>query len=104
MMRNKWLIILLIVLTLLVNIIAWIVTVDSLRSDAADHEEIYMICDVYDAVTNGEMVETDIILPNGELLTRQLPVSSDLPEDFSEVIVKTYDLDDYTTYKIVGMR
>ena len=63
-----------------------------------------MICDVYDVVVNGEQVLIDIELPDGELLTKQMNVNDDLPEEFDEVVIQTSDLDDYTTYNIVGVR
>lgn len=69
-----------------------------------EDENVYMICDVYDVVYNGNTVLIDITLPNGELLTRQMSIDDDLPEKFSEVVIKTDNLDDYSKYQIVGMR
>lgn len=80
------------------------VSVSTMKEHEIKDDNIYMICDVYDTAVNGEQVLVDIKLPNGELLTKQLSVNDDLPEEFEEVVIKTSDLDDYTTYKIVGMR
>lgn len=80
------------------------VAVSTTKEHEIKDDNIYMICDVYDIAVNGEQVLVDIKLPNGELLTKQLSVNDDLPEEFEEVVIKTSDLDDYTTYKIVGMR
>lgn len=80
------------------------VAVSTMKEHEIKDDNIYMICDVYDIAVNGEQVLVDIKLPNGELLTKQLSVNDDLPEEFEEVVIKTSDLDDYTTYKIVGMR
>ena len=33
-----------------------------------------------------------------------MSVEDDLPEEFTEVVIETNDLDDYSTYEIVGMR
>lgn len=81
-----------------------IVAANTIKEHQTKDDNIYMICDVYDIAVNGEQVLVDIELPNGELLTKQLSVNDDLPEEFEEVVIKTSDLDDYTTYKIVGMR
>ena len=81
-----------------------IVAVNTMKEHEIKDNNIYMICDVYDIAVNGEQVLVDIELPNGELLTKQLSVNDDLPEEFEEVVIKTSNLDDYTTYKIVGMR
>lgn len=77
---------------------------NTLNVHGTDDEMVYMICDVYDVTYNGATIEINIILPNGELLTRQMREDDDLPEDFSEVVIQTPDLDKYSTYKIVGMR
>ena len=69
-----------------------------------EDNNVYVICDVYDVVYNGNTVLIDITLPNGELLTRQMSIDDDLPEEFSEVVIKTSNLDDYSKYQIVGMR
>lgn len=69
-----------------------------------EDNNVYVICDVYDVVYNGNTVLIDITLPNGELLTRQMSIDDDLPEEFSEVVIKTRNLDDYSKYQIVGMR
>ena len=103
-MKNRISLVVFIVVVLLVNLTVWLTVVNALHSDAADCNEVYLICDVYDVVYNGEMVEIDMLLPNGELLTRQMSINDDLPEGFSEIIVKTDDLDNYSTYEIVGMR
>lgn len=79
-------------------------TTDPIQPASAIHKDVYMICDVYDVTYNGNNVDIDIVLPNGELLTRQLSVDDDLPESFYEVVIQTSDLDDYSTYNIVGMR
>ena len=104
LLKNKK-VIALIVIVILINIaeILWVThTADNIINKKDNN--VYMICDVYDVVTNGNRVQVDIELPNGELLTKQLSVDNDLPEEFEEVVIQTSDLDDYSTYKIVGMR
>lgn len=93
------------VIIVVVNLCLFLFGITELNS--ALHEEdnnVYLICDVYDVVYNGSTVLIDITLPNGELLTRQMSIDDDLPEEFSEVVIKTSNLDDYNKYQIVGMR
>lgn len=93
---------------ILANLILWIYAAHTAHSVVdtfnSDDNYVYVICDVYDVVSNGQTVEIDIVLPNGQLLTRQMSIDSDLPEGFREVVIQTSNLDDYSTYKIVGMR
>ena len=106
MLRNKK-VVAAIVVVLLVNIGQWVWiahTANKLVKTNQKSDAVYMICDVYDVIYNGKDVEIDVILPNGELLTRKMSVDDDLPEDFTEVVIETANLDDYSTYKIVGMR
>lgn len=72
--------------------------------DLDTSKDVYMVCDVYDVTYNGANVEINVILPNGTLLTREMHEDDDLPEGFDEVIIKTNNLDNYSTYQIVGMR
>ena len=88
-----------------VNLCLFLFGITELNSALNEEDNnVYLVCDVYDVVYNGSTVLIDITLPNGELLTRQLSIDDDLPEEFSEVVIRTSNLDDYNKYQIVGMR
>ena len=59
---------------------------------------IYMICDVAEP----SAAKVSVIIPNGSVLVLDAPV--DAPDYFEEVVIESTDLDDYSTYKIVGLR
>ena len=59
---------------------------------------IYMICDVVEP----SAAKVSVIIPNGSILVLDAPV--DAPDYFEEVVIESTDLDDYSTYKIVGLR
>ena len=59
---------------------------------------IYMICDVAEPSS----AKVSVIIPNGSILVLDAPV--DAPDYFEEVVIESTDLDDYSTYKIVGLR
>lgn len=108
MLLNNRKIVAVAVAVILANLLLWVYTINAAHSAVTSltnkDEYVYVICDVYDVVSNGQTVEIDIVLPNGQLLTRQMKVDDDLPEDFKEVVIQTSNLDDYSTYEIVGMR
>ena len=100
---NKKLIALLIQTSVVISLVIFWPILTGPKANA-DEKYIYLICDVYDVTYNGNDVEINIILPNKELLTRHMSVEDDLPEEFTEVAIEPNDLDDYSTYEIVGMR
>ena len=59
---------------------------------------IYMICDVAES----SAAKVSVIIPNGSVLILDAPM--DAPDYFEEVVIESTDLDDYSTYKIVGLR
>ena len=61
-------------------------------------ETVYMICDVYSLTEDA----VEIIQPNGSIHSYDMPM--DAPEEFEEVVIKTDNIDDYSTYEIVGLR
>lgn len=65
-------------------------------------EYVYVIADVaYPPIETESGTELDVVLPNGEIHAFYV---EDVPDGVSEVVIKTFDIDDYATYEIVGMR
>ncbi len=93
-----------VVVIVLISVLIYHDNLDERYQVTQSSDNVYMICDVYDVAYNGTTVEINIVLPNGNLLSRYMHESDDLPEEFEEVIIQTCDLDDYSTYKIVGLR
>lgn len=69
-----------------------------------DSQEVYMICDVTDVRWHDDYASIDIELPSGYIYTINKSYSSDIPDEFSEVVIHSNDLDDVSTYSIVGLR
>lgn len=67
-------------------------------SDDTPTAAVYIICDV-ESITDGKV---NVILPIGTVYPMDMPV--DAPDFFSEVVVVTENQDDYSTYKIIGLR
>lgn len=65
---------------------------------AAETYDVYIICDVESIEDN----KVNVILPIGVVYAVDMPV--DAPNYFTEVVIKTDNQDDYSTYKIVGLR
>jgi len=65
---------------------------------AAKTYDVYIICDVESIEDN----KVNVILPIGVMYAVDMPV--DAPNYFTEVVIKTDNQDDYSTYKIVGLR
>lgn len=61
---------------------------------------VYFIGDVNCIIP--EENEVDVVLPNGEVHIFGMP--DEAPEQFSEVIIRCESMDDYDSYKIVGLR
>ena len=67
-------------------------------------ESVYLICDVESVSYQSETADFAVVLPNKSVFHIHMPADGDYPEEVNEVIIETTDLDDYSTYNIVGMR
>lgn len=66
--------------------------------------EVYMICDVSSIDWCDEYAAISIELPSDRMYTITQSYDTDIPDEFSEVVIKADDLDDVSTYSIVGIR
>lgn len=80
------------------------VCVQSDYSACSYPSEVYMICDVSSINWCDEYAAIDIELPSGRTYTINQSYDTDIPDEFGEVVIKAYDIDNVSTYSIVGIR
>ena len=98
------------ILVLVINISALVLAYHYIVSNrtaspvVTEESSVYMICDVDSVKYESETVDFAVVLPNKSIFHIHMPVDGDYPEEISEVVIYTTDLDNYSTYDIVGMR
>lgn len=97
----KW--VCLISLAVLIGLTLYPLIQNAIEIDVSDDDPVYMVMDAIVRFDQNYIPTFDITLPNGKVISKHSNLR-EVPDEISEVIIKTTNIGDISTYKIVGLR